>query len=545
MRWDGWGDPGHVATLPAAALAVLRDELGLPAAARGQSTTIDEVELGSSRIAPGTAEALAAVVGEGHVRADREARIRHAAGRSYPDLLRLRAGDAASAPDAVVLPGSDDEVAAVLERCAAADVAVVPFGGGTSVVGGVESWRAEHAAVISLDLERLSGLQALDERSLTATFGAGTPLPRAEAELAGHGLMIGHLPQSFEYATVGGCVATRSAGQASTGYGRIDKLVRGVDLVTPAGCLSLAARPASAAGPDLRELALGSEGTLGVISSAALEVRRRPEARHYEGWALPSFVDGAEALRALIQHGAAPEVARLSDEEETETTLLLAGNGTSQRLGRVYLRLRGRSRGCLLICGWEGARADLARRRSVGARLLRACGAITLGAAPGRAWERGRFAGPYLRDALMDQGVLAETLETAAPWSRIAALHRSVTSAIKTALAARSTPARVLCHISHLYPTGASLYFTVIARQQQGAELDQWLAAKQAASEAIVAGGATITHHHGVGRDHREWLAPETGALGLEALRAVKQRLDPAGIMNPGKLLEDAAPLAG
>ncbi len=540
MRWNGWGDPSHVTALPPQALRVLTSELGLDAAAtrRAPAVALTDVVVAPSRLPQSVAARLRTIVGDANVLVDRDARVLHAAGRGYPDLLRLRAGDAEPAPDAVVGVASADEVAAVLETCSSASVAVVPFGGGTSVVGGVEPLSGNHAAVIALELKRLAGLQAIDERSLTATFAAGTRLPDAEAALAEHGLMLGHLPQSFEYATIGGCVATRSAGQASTGYGRIDALLRGVELIAPAGQLALAPRPASAAGPELRQLVTGSEGVLGVIVAASLQVRPRPELRRYEAWTLPSFADGVEALRKLVQRGAAPEVARLSDEPETQTTLLLAGGGVAQRAFRGYLRARGRAAGgALLICGWEGARADLGRRRSAGSRLLRAFGAIALGTAPGRAWERGRFAAPYLRDALMDRGVLVETLETATSWSSIDALHRAVADALRGALAARGTPARVLCHVSHLYPTGASLYFTFIARQQAGAELEQWRAAKAAASDAIVAAGATITHHHAVGRDHLPWLEAETGRLGLDALRAVKETVNPASIMNPGKLL--------
>ncbi len=498
--------------------------------------SIDGAELPPGRL-PGTARAaLVAAAGPGGLRDDRGARIRHAAGRGYPDLLRLRSGRVDPAPDAVATPADADAVAAVLEVCSGHGLAVVPFGGGTSVVGGVEPISGDHAGVLALSLAGLSGLRALDERSATATLAGGTPLPEAERELARRGFTLGHFPQSFEYATVGGCVATRSAGQASTGYGRIDELLRGVELVAPAGRLTLGARPASAAGPELRQLVAGSEGVLGVIVSADVEVCQRPLTRHYEGWALAGFREGADALRTLVQAGAAPEVARLSDEAETQTTLMLSGGGTGSAVLRGYLRLRRLADGCLLICGWEGDAADVGRRRHEGARLLRRFGAVALGTPPGQAWEAGRYAAPYLRDALLDDGVMVETLETASSWSGLERLYLRVRTALTDALAGRGTPPLVLCHISHLYRTGASLYFTFMARQQPGAELAQWQAAKSAASEAIVAAGATITHHHAVGRDHRPWLEAETGALGLQALAAVKQRWDPAGIMNPGKL---------
>jgi alkyldihydroxyacetonephosphate synthase len=348
---------------------------------------------------------------------------------------------------------------------------------------------------------------------------------------------LGHAPQSYEYATVGGCVATRSAGQASTGYGRMDALVAGVRLAAPAGDVAAPALPASAAGPDLRQVVAGSEGALGVITSAALRVRPVPEVRRYEGIAFTSFAEGAEALRRCAQERAAPDVARLSDEEESRLTLALAGESLATRVGQRYLRARGVAGGCLAIVGWEGEPDDVRRRRARTLSLLRSGGGVSLGTAPGKAWAAGRFAGPYLRDDLLDRGVLVETLETAHRWSRLDALYRGVSQALHASLLAHGTPPLVLCHVSHLYETGASLYFTFLARAKPGAELDQWRAAKEAASEAIVAAGGTITHHHAIGRDHARWLEHETGPAGLEALRAMKERLDPAGIMNPGKLL--------
>jgi alkyldihydroxyacetonephosphate synthase len=478
-------------------------------------------------------------VGEGALAEDRAARARRAAGKSYEDIVRLRSGDARGAPDAVVRPGSHEEVAATLAACADEGVAVVPFGGGTSVVGGVEALRGGLRAAVTLDVGRLDRLLGLDARSLTATFEAGTVGRRAEALLAGQGMTLGHFPQSFEYATLGGYLATRSAGQASTGFGRFEHLVLGLRCASPAGELRVDPVPASAAGPSLRELLVGSEGAFGVITEATLAVRPTPAERRYEGWSFPSFEAGAEALRELAQAGAAPDVARLSDRGETGLALAQAGagGGATARALRRYLRVRGQRQPCLAVVGWEGERGENARRRRVAGRSLRATGGLALGGGPGRAWARSRFDGPYLRDDLLSLGVLAETLETATTWSGLAPLHRAVSGALERALAERGTPPLVGCHVSHVYRSGASLYFTVLARQERGAELEQWRAAKRAASDAIVATGGTITHHHAVGTAHLPWIEVERGELGVEALRAVKERLDPAGLMNPGKLL--------
>jgi alkyldihydroxyacetonephosphate synthase len=546
MRWWGWGEDGHDAPLSPAARALLAAEIGpLPSEHRDPAALAD-VRLPAPALPPAARERLVQVVGAEHVRDDRLTRVSHAAGRGYHDLVRLRAGDASGAPDAVVYPADADEVAALLRACAELGVAVVPWGGGTSVVGGVEPLRGRFPSVIALDLARMDRLLAVDPVSLTAVVQPGMTGPALEEALAEHALTLGHFPQSFEYSTVGGWVATRSAGQASTGYGRIDALVVALRVATPSGELVVRAVPASAAGPSLRELLVGSEGTLGVIVEVTLRVRARPSVRRYEAFSLPRFGAGVEAFRAVAQDGAAPDVMRLSDPVETRVSLALSGGGAlATRALSAYLRTRGHGEGCLTILGWAGSsEAELRRRRTAAARVMRAHGAVALGTPIGHAWEHGRFHAPYLRDELLAHGVMVETLETAATWDRLLELHDAVAAALDGALRERGTPPVVMCHVSHVYRAGASLYFTFVARQQAGAELEQWHAAKTAACETILEHGGTITHHHAVGRDHAPWLPGEVGELGIELLRAAKSTLDPAGVMNPGKLI-DSAPLPG
>ncbi len=407
------------------------------------------------------------MLGPGGLSQEHAARVGHAAGRSYPDLVRLRSGTGLAAPDAVLMPRSAEQVRAVLETCARERIAVVPFGGGTSVVGGVEPLREGLEAVVSLDLGALDRVVEVDRKSLTATLEGGLFGPAAEARLAEQGLTLGHFPQSFEFSTVGGWVATRSAGQASTGYGRIDELVEGVTLAAPVGDLTTLAVPATAAGPQLRELVVGSEGVLGVITSATLRVRPAPERRRYEGWSFRDFAEGVDALRVMEQADASPDVARLSDEHETRMSLALASTGSRiERLGRAYLRARGHEGGCLAIMGFDGDPDDVERRRVRSAALLRAGGGLALGSRPGEAWLRGRFAAPYLRDHLLDRNVMVETLETATTWSNVERLYAAVGGALRDSLSARGTPPLVMCHVSHLYRSGCSLYFTFLARQE-------------------------------------------------------------------------------
>jgi alkyldihydroxyacetonephosphate synthase len=530
-RWWGWGDPAKEVELPASALRTLAEQAG-PAAPE-RRVGLEEVGLPDAHEVP----ELNAAIGAEAVLTGREHRIRRSGGHSYPDLIRRRRGTLEEAPDAVVMPASADEVDLVLRTCAEAGIAVVPFGGGTSVVGGVAPARGGFERVVALDLRRLRA-SAIDRRSLTATLGPGLRGPEAEALLAAEGLTLGHFPQSFEYASIGGFAATRSAGQASSGYGRFDELVTAIELRAPAGTLRTLETPHTAAGPSLRELAVGSEGTLGVITEVSVRVRPAPVEQRYEAWVAPDFASGSEILRALAQADRLPDVARLSDEAETEASLAFGGaEGPRRRLLDAYLALRRRRRGCLLIAGWEGEGDDVARRRALSARLLRRGGAVPLGTAPGRAWLRGRYEGPYLREALLDAGYLAETLETSHTWSRLEELYRGVGGALASGLESQGTPGIVMCHVSHVYRDGASLYFTCIARARSGEEVEQWRAVKRGACEAIVAAGGTITHHHAVGRDHKPYMEAEVGETGLEALRALKERLDPAGIMNPEKLL--------
>jgi alkyldihydroxyacetonephosphate synthase len=532
LKWWGWGDPAKRAELGPEAVAMLRSELG-------QAEPTERVEL-EQVVAPAPrplpAE-IAAAVGPAAVLDGREHRVRRAAGRSYPDLVRLRTGRLEDAPDAVVLPGSVAEVERVLEICSREGIAVVPFGGGTSVVGGVEPLRGGFERLLSLDLRRLHDV-AIDRRSLTATLGPGLRGPDAEDALNAQGVTLGHFPQSFEYATIGGFAATRSAGQASSGYGRFDELVTAIVLTAPAGDLRTLEIPHSAAGPALRELVVGSEGTLGVITRVTARVRPLPERRRYEAWMAADFASGAEVVRSLAQADVLPDVVRVSDQGETRFSLALSSAaGAKRTLLSSYLRLRRRAGGCLIVCGWEGEPEAVERRRALSARVLRSGGAAALGGAPGRAWERGRYEAPYLRDELLDVGYLVETLETAHTWSRLGHLYEEVRAAIGAALATQGTPGIVICHLSHAYRDGASLYFTFLARRRPDAEIEQWRLVKAAACEAIVEAGGTITHHHAVGRDHAPYMRAEVGELGVEVLRAVKERLDPAGIMNPGKLI--------
>ena len=524
MAWDGWGDPELAKPLSAGIRSLLEQALGVTGieiATPGH----DEVVLSPSALETRHRDALAAIVGSEFLRTGHSDRLLHAGGKSTLDLLR-RKQIHQDAPDAVVFPGNEDDIAAILDYCTKQRIAVVPFGGGTSVVGGLDPLRAEFGALITLDLRRFDTLHWLDETSGEAELGAGVTGPEAERLLGEHGFSLGHFPQSFRFASIGGFAATRSSGQNSAGYGRFNDMVRGMRVITPAGVLDLGRAPASAAGPDLRELFAGSEGVFGIITRVRVRVHPVPENVRYEAWSFPDFTTGADAVRAAIQTGTGPTVLRLSDEVETGINLATTGSIGEQSI----------TGGCLAITMFEGTEAHAESRHAETHALLSAHGGTSLGEGPAKAWEHGRFDAPYLRDALLSAGALCETLETATTWSNLPVLKAAVTEALTAALTESGTAALVMCHISHVYPTGASLYFTVVAGQR-GDTAQQWNTAKAAAARAIVTGGGTITHHHAVGADHRPWMTAEIGDLGVAVLRAVKQTLDPAGILNPGKLI--------
>jgi alkyldihydroxyacetonephosphate synthase len=525
MKWDAWGDPKTATPLSEGIRALLEQAVGVADSAT-PTLGIDEVRVRPPALSARDRHALAAIIGKDHFADDDRSRLLHAGGKSTLDLLRRKDTGLQDAPDAVLLPGDEAEIEAILRHCSQHRIAIVPFGGGTSVVGGVDPVRGQFDAAVTLDLRRFDRLHALDEISWEAELGAGVTGPDAERLLGEHGFSLGHFPQSFQFATIGGFAATRSSGQDSAGYGRFNEMIRGLRVVTPAGVLDLGRAPESAAGPDLRQLFAGSEGVFGVITRVRLRVHPLPAVTRFEAWSFPDFATGTAALRAVAQVGTGPTVIRLSDEAETGVNL-----ATTKSIGEQSL-----TRGCLAVTVFEGTAAHAESRHTETRAVLAADGGSSLGEAPARAWEHGRFSAPYLRDSLLAAGALCETLETATTWSKIPAVKAAVTEALTRSLGESGTPALVLCHISHVYVTGASLYFTVVAGQR-GDPIEQWRRAKAAASDAMVGAGATITHHHAVGTDHRPWMPAEVGDLGVEVLRAVKAAVDPAGILNPGKLI--------
>lgn len=548
MRWNGWGWAAHKDALARREdlWKFLADELGMPSLLATPPRSLDEIEIAPSRLSAADRAQFVVALGEDRVRDDKYERAFHALGQSYHDLLRLRAGDLSSAPDAVLYPRGLDEVLALLAYASDREIAVVPYGGGTSVVGGVIGAAGPFKAVAAVDLSGMDRLIDMDTVARTATAEAGIYGPALEKALQAKGVTLGHYPQSFEFSTLGGWIAHQGAGQQSGGYGRAEDWLVAAKLATPRGLFATNGYPSSSAGPDLKNLIAGSEGTFGIITEATVRVHPVPEVTDYRGYLFRDFANGAAAIRQAVQEHLPVAMLRLSDAEETRFyraySALGKPQGLSQKLTAAYLKMREfTDSACAMIAGFEGDARTVAQSRKRFDAIAKKLGALSLGNKPGERWHEGRFHGPYLRDPMMDRGLGVDTLETATSWSKLDALYTAVRTALENAI--RETVPRpgargiVMCHISHAYPDGASLYFTYIFPRALDGDVAQWRKIKTAASEAIAANGGTISHHHGVGEDHLPWIAGEKGELGIEVLRAVKHALDPKGILNPGKLI--------
>lgn len=532
-----WGVPHHRIEMRDEARKYLLEKVG-PADPQPPVVRAD-IRVGNSRLGAEDVAALIRVLGEAGVRVDDDSRLRYSGGFSYLDLVERRTHPD-HLPDAVLSPSAHDEVLELLGVCQERDIAIVPFGGGTSVVGGVRPVRGTHGAVVAVAFDRMCSVISVDEENLSVRVQPGITGPELERELAGHNLTMGHFPQSWERASLGGYAATRSSGQASAGYGRSNDMIESLKVATLRGTFDLGVAPGTAAGPDLRQVFIGSEGAFGIITELTVRVRPRPAMTRYEGIMFPDYETGLRAMRGLVARRAKADVMRLSDEHETATNLTMAVSGAKGQALGAYLRLRGVSGGALGILSWEGTRTQLGSRRDEAWRVLRQHRAVSLGSTVGDGWAKSRFSGPYLRDTLMDEGYLVETLETSTWWSELPALRRAIGAALHHSLADSGPGPLIMSHLSHVYDTGGSLYVTVIARRDSTDSVRQWQSAKEAACQAIVDHHATITHHHAVGRDHAPWLHAEVGVSGIELLRGLKQHFDPQGILNPGVLVGDA-----
>jgi len=525
-RWNGWGNTNTDYPLPASAQSYLTNFfIALePRPDAPYETVLKAVP--ASRL-------------PAHPLLDNSAgaRLTHARGQSLPDWVALRSGQIGAFPDGVAYPQTEEDVSALLIYAQKAGAKVIPYGGGTSVAGHINPPSSDNP-VLTLSLEKMTRLLNLDEFGRTATFEAGITGPELERVLQARGFTLGHYPQSHEYSTLGGWIATRSSGQQSYKYGRIEQLFAGGRMETPRGSIEMPHFPASAAGPDIKEMVLGSEGRMGVITQAKVKVRRAPESEEFYGVFFPSWEQGTEAVRQIAQEEIPVSMLRLSNPQETETTLILSGKswvGPAEK-GLTLIGYGGRR--CLLVMGVTGSNLRTWQVRAQASSICRKHGGLFVGTVVGHTWEKARFYSPYLRNTLWELGVAIDTLETAIPWLNVMTASTAIPASIVKAALKFGQAVLAFAHLSHVYRDGASIYTTFMFRRPADPDelLTCWQAMKQAASLTIQQQGGTITHQHGIGTDHASYLPAEKGELGMDALRAVCKSFDPDGMMNPGKL---------
>jgi alkyldihydroxyacetonephosphate synthase len=466
-------------------------------------------------------------------------RILHARGQSFSDWVELRSGKIRAFPDGVAYPISNEDVISLIRYANQSGVYIIPYGGGTSVVGHINPLKSK-IPILTIDMSRMNRLIDLNAESLLATFGAGVTGPDLEAQLRAQGFTLGHFPQSFEYSTLGGWVATRSSGQQSLRYGRIEKLFAGGRMETPLGELILPAFPASAAGPDLREMVLGSEGRFGILTQAQVRISLLPEREDFHAVFFPDFQHGVEAVRKILSSGLSLCMLRLSTPNETTTTLALAGHENLIKALERLLAIRGMGEGkCMLILAFSGNSHLVQTNRSEALSITAKYGGVHVGKTFGEQWQKNRFRTPYLRNTLWEMGYGVDTLETAIDWGNTPRMVEQIETALQDAMAGFGERVHIFTHLSHVYPSGSSIYTTYLFRLSADPDetIARWYAMKSAASKIIIAIGGTISHQHGVGLDHLPYLGAEKGTLGLAAIASLCRQFDPKGIMNPGKLV--------
>ncbi|HTW57851.1 MAG TPA: FAD-binding oxidoreductase [Terriglobales bacterium] len=551
MKWWGWGyedvefhTQAHPGFWPYAksVLGIESDDFS------ARHWKLDAVELPEACVDERFLDKLNSALAPTQVLADAKERVTHAYGKGFRDLFRVRHGWAPGAPDVVVYPESERDVCLTLRAAAECDGVVIPFGGGSNISGCLERMEARRMCV-SLDMRRMRRVLAVDTRSCTARIETGVFGPDLEEQLRAQGLTLGHFPDSFLHSTLGGWIATRSAGMQSDKYGKIEDMVIALRVVTPEGTLETRTVPKSSNGIDVNHLCIGSEGTLGVITEATMRVHPQPESRLVQGYLFPEFEGGIEAMHRCVREECMPAMVRLNDPGKT--ALSMAFRPPASRFSKIasdlfksYLRVKGVAlpRACLMLTAVEGSQAGVARQSRQVQAIYRRCGAISLGASAGKSFEATKYDFPYIRDFLLDRDVTTDVSETSTVWSNILPLYRGTIDTLGVSIAESGVRPWVGCHISHTYQCGASVYFTFGFKQQLGREMEQYLQVKRAVQQSFMDHGATLSHHHAVGTEHLPWLEADISPLGVRAVAAIKRELDPSNIMNPGRLQPSANP---
>jgi alkyldihydroxyacetonephosphate synthase len=549
MKWWGWGVEGvsfHHENKPAFRPFVINaidlDVNTTPAS----PMSLDDLAIPAPLIGDQLLAELADAVGAENAAQDDLDRIVHTYGKSARDLLRIRTGDIPRVPDIVVYPGNEAEVQLIVDRAVAADAVIIPYGGGSNISGSLHAPEDEARPVISVDLGRLNQVIDIDEDSGLATIQAGAQGPDLEEQLGARGWTLGHFPDSFTHSTLGGWVATRSSGMQSDKYGDISDIARGMRVVMPGKVLEIRPLPHTSTGPSVREMVLGSEGRLGVITEVTVQVHRIPEVRLILGYLFPSWEASLAAMHDISTSDAHPSITRVSDAKETEFSF--ATRKKSNRISISSLISKGmmkvlQRRGwkldeiCLSFIGYEGGKAHVARQKEIVKEIVGRHGGIVVGKGPGELYDQKKFDTPYIRDFLLDRGAIGDVSETAAPWSKLLPLYTNVLAAAEKVYAHLGVAGWIMCHLSHSYHSGACLYFTFAFKHDGVDPLGQYEPLKNAIQQAFVDSGGTLSHHHAVGTEHAAWLEQDISAPGVHMIDGLFTAMDPGRNFNPGKII--------
>ena len=553
MKWWGWGheDVTFDDSTKPELWPYLKRELGVDEIRWEKPVAFEDVTLPEQKNNEAFLVAIQAGLGDGQVVDDKKSRLVHAAGKSFRDLWLMRHGQVQFAPDCVVYPHTEEDVALVVRAAHEHGVVLVPFGGGSNIAGCLVPSDRGGRMVVSLDMCRMHRVLEVDRYSLTARIQPGVYGQHLEDQLAEHGVTLGHFPDSFLHSTLGGWVATRSAGMQSDIYGKIEDMVISLRMVTPSGTIITRTVPKSSNGIDIKHLCIGSEGILGVITEVVVQVHHKPEKEDWYGWLFPDFKSGLDAIHECQRGDCMPTVTRLNDPKKTALSFAFKNpkTGIKDKIGKAFKWYIGNvkkidfNRCCLMVVKYEGTPQAFNRIKTRVTAIYKKHRGVCLGAEPGRSFAKVKFDFPHLRDYVMDRSIMADVSETATTWDNLRTLHESGLADVEQAIKDTGVDAWVGCHLSHSYRTGASLYFTFGCLQREGREIEQYLYVKKAAEDAFMKNGGTLSHHHAVGTEHLPWVEEDLSPTGLKAVKALKAGLDPNDIMNPGKIIPSEKPL--
>ena len=553
MKWWGWGheDVTFDDSTKPELWPYLKRELGVDEIRWEKPVAFEDVTLPEQKNNEAFLAAIGAELGEGQVVDDKKSRLVHAAGKSFRDLWLMRHGQVQFAPDYVVYPDTEEDVALVVRAAHEHGVVLVPFGGGSNIAGCLVPSDRGGRMVVSLDMCRMHRVLEVDRYSLTARIQPGVYGQHLEDQLAEHGVTLGHFPDSFLHSTLGGWVATRSAGMQSDIYGKIEDMVISLRMVTPSGTIITRTVPKSSNGIDIKHLCIGSEGILGVITEVVVQVHHKPEKEDWYGWLFPDFKSGLDAIHECHRGDCMPTVTRLNDPKKTALSFAFKHpkTGIKDKIAKAFKWYIGNvkkidfNQCCLMVVKYEGTPQAFNRIKNRVTAIYKKHRGVCLGAEPGRSFAKVKFDFPHLRDYVMDRSIMADVSETATTWDNLRTLHESGLADVEQAIKDTGVDAWVGCHLSHSYRTGASLYFTFGCLQREGREIEQYLYVKKAAEDAFMKNGGTLSHHHAVGTEHLPWVEEDLSPTGLKAVKALKAGLDPNDIMNPGKIIPSEKPL--